>query len=171
MKVCPICSARAFDDAEVCFGCLHHFDADAPAIPDGCAAVCVPDDAQAGSPHGAAANAERPLAQARARAARSHEDAPEVGAFGPLAGSAEAQECCPGDGVAGGLLRSSPLECLMRRMADGAIAFRLNAPSLVSLGGANEEDAGCVPSCTMPLMRVPAGAWVRIGAVEETGGL
>lgn len=27
MKTCPVCKARCFDDMEVCFGCLHHFDA------------------------------------------------------------------------------------------------------------------------------------------------
>lgn len=27
MKSCPICAAKAFDDAEVCFGCLHRFEA------------------------------------------------------------------------------------------------------------------------------------------------
>ena len=26
MKTCPICMARAFDDADVCYGCLHRFD-------------------------------------------------------------------------------------------------------------------------------------------------
>ena len=25
MKTCPTCGARAFDDAEVCFGCLHRY--------------------------------------------------------------------------------------------------------------------------------------------------
>lgn len=25
MKTCPVCQARAFDDAEVCYGCMHHF--------------------------------------------------------------------------------------------------------------------------------------------------
>ena len=25
MKVCPVCEAKAFDDAEVCYGCLHRF--------------------------------------------------------------------------------------------------------------------------------------------------
>lgn len=25
MKTCPICKARAFDDAQVCYGCLHRF--------------------------------------------------------------------------------------------------------------------------------------------------
>lgn len=26
MKTCPICGARAFDDAEVCYGCLHRYE-------------------------------------------------------------------------------------------------------------------------------------------------
>ena len=31
MRVCPICGAKAFDDARRCFGCLHEFDeADVP---------------------------------------------------------------------------------------------------------------------------------------------
>ena len=25
MRVCPVCHARAFDDAEVCYGCMHRF--------------------------------------------------------------------------------------------------------------------------------------------------
>ena len=25
MKTCPVCRAGAFDDAEVCYGCLHRF--------------------------------------------------------------------------------------------------------------------------------------------------
>lgn len=25
MKVCPVCGCTAFDDAKVCFGCLHPF--------------------------------------------------------------------------------------------------------------------------------------------------
>lgn len=25
MKTCPVCKARAFDDAQVCYGCLHKF--------------------------------------------------------------------------------------------------------------------------------------------------
>lgn len=28
MKTCPICSAIAFDDQEICFGCLHSFKKD-----------------------------------------------------------------------------------------------------------------------------------------------
>ena len=26
MKTCPICNAAAFDDAAICYGCLHRFD-------------------------------------------------------------------------------------------------------------------------------------------------
>lgn len=29
MKVCPVCGARAFDDAPMCFGCLHRFEENA----------------------------------------------------------------------------------------------------------------------------------------------
>lgn len=36
MKTCPTCGARAFDDAEVCFGCLHRYG-DEPARPSGAA--------------------------------------------------------------------------------------------------------------------------------------
>lgn len=28
MKTCPVCEAKAFDDAEVCYGCLHRFSED-----------------------------------------------------------------------------------------------------------------------------------------------
>ena len=28
MKVCPVCGAKAFDDAAVCYGCLHRFGPD-----------------------------------------------------------------------------------------------------------------------------------------------
>ena len=31
MRVCPVCHARAFDDAEVCYGCMHRFSSKEPA--------------------------------------------------------------------------------------------------------------------------------------------
>lgn len=35
MKTCPICHAVAFDDAEVCYGCLHRFvDGEENALAD-----------------------------------------------------------------------------------------------------------------------------------------
>ena len=41
MKTCPTCGARAFDDAEVCFGCLHRYG-DEPARPPDAAPTPVP---------------------------------------------------------------------------------------------------------------------------------
>lgn len=33
MKACPVCGARAFDDAEVCYGCLHQFGSEDARVP------------------------------------------------------------------------------------------------------------------------------------------
>ena len=38
MRICPVCHARAFDDAEICYGCMHRFgikDAAASPVPGG----------------------------------------------------------------------------------------------------------------------------------------
>ena len=35
MKTCPICSAKAFDDAVTCFGCLYRFDSEPIADEEG----------------------------------------------------------------------------------------------------------------------------------------
>ena len=35
MKSCPICGARAFDDAAVCYGCLHRFADEEAPVEDG----------------------------------------------------------------------------------------------------------------------------------------
>jgi len=32
MKICPICNARCFSDMNICFGCMHHFDAEEPEM-------------------------------------------------------------------------------------------------------------------------------------------
>ncbi|MEG1166655.1 MAG: hypothetical protein RSD93_01200, partial [Gordonibacter sp.] len=29
MKTCPVCHARTFDDAEVCYGCMHRYEGEA----------------------------------------------------------------------------------------------------------------------------------------------
>ncbi|MDO4590110.1 MAG: hypothetical protein Q4B35_01765 [Slackia sp.] len=54
MKVCPVCSARCFDDMSVCYGCLHDFSRepeespacvlDSAAVPT-CGDPCIEDDA------------------------------------------------------------------------------------------------------------------------------
>lgn len=38
MKTCPTCGARAFDDAEVCFGCLHRYGDEPARQPDAASA-------------------------------------------------------------------------------------------------------------------------------------
>ena len=30
MKICPVCKSRCFDDMQVCYGCMHRFDAEEP---------------------------------------------------------------------------------------------------------------------------------------------
>ena len=32
MKTCPICHSGAFDDARICYGCLHRFTDEEPAV-------------------------------------------------------------------------------------------------------------------------------------------
>ena len=32
MKICPVCRAAAFDDAEICFGCMHRFGDEAEEV-------------------------------------------------------------------------------------------------------------------------------------------
>lgn len=45
MKVCPVCHARTFDDADVCYGCMHRYEGEQPgssAVADD--AAWEPDD-------------------------------------------------------------------------------------------------------------------------------
>ncbi len=32
MKTCPFCHSGAFDDAQICYGCLHRFTGEEPAV-------------------------------------------------------------------------------------------------------------------------------------------
>ncbi len=43
MKTCPICNAKAFDDMDVCYGCLHRFDEKRP-FASSCDAESAEDD-------------------------------------------------------------------------------------------------------------------------------
>lgn len=45
MKTCPVCGARCFDDMEVCYGCMHRFDARGEASTMQAAAFETQDDA------------------------------------------------------------------------------------------------------------------------------
>lgn len=63
MKTCPVCHARAFDDAEVCFGCLHRFAEDEPPKP-------APSQGGDAAAQGFAAMRGGPAAQRASRAPR-----------------------------------------------------------------------------------------------------
>lgn len=45
MKTCPVCNARAFDDMDVCYGCLHRFD-EAPKDTPGLSAAPLKTDGE-----------------------------------------------------------------------------------------------------------------------------
>lgn len=65
MKTCPICRARTFDDAEVCYGCMHRFDSEPvrrPAVEED---VWEPDEAVARPTIGDAAAGEEALGEER----------------------------------------------------------------------------------------------------------
>ena len=57
MKTCPVCGAGAFDDAEVCFGCLHKYEKDEL----GCMACATGPGGSVAAPT-AGAGAARPVA-------------------------------------------------------------------------------------------------------------
>lgn len=148
MKTCPICHAVAFDDAPVCYGCLHRFDGeDAPSAAGG-----LPPDPTARPGAGAQGNpvqppsaaAERPPQPARAAAGRDLEAPPPSAAFPAI-----------GRGGEGGDpdLRFEPIpagEGIGRFAASGAgwlvrIEVR-GAPALI----VSEVDAGCSPEGREP---------------------
>lgn len=96
MRVCPVCHARAFDDAEVCYGCMHRFSGKEPA------AAPMPGGAHKGGTVG-------PLpqeAQMRAQAASSGANAASLADARQAAlmkgrSAEQLQRPLPGDGVSG----------------------------------------------------------------------
>ena len=60
MRVCPVCHARAFDDAEICYGCMYRFGGKETAAPP------MPGDARKAG--GAGSLPQEPQARARASA-------------------------------------------------------------------------------------------------------
>ena len=75
MKTCPVCHARAFDDAEVCFGCLHRFAAAELNTPR--AAIPKPGSTRGASP---AAEGGAIAAEGAASAMAAVETAPSTSA-------------------------------------------------------------------------------------------
>ena len=64
MKTCPVCKERSFDDAEVCYGCLHRFGRE-----EGVSASSAPPEASERTrPDQREAEPERPADLSGARA-------------------------------------------------------------------------------------------------------
>lgn len=69
MKTCPVCKARAFDDAQVCYGCLHKFSQQETANYQ----VFSPTSHAMGVNDSAKANGLHPVETARVPAVRMQE--------------------------------------------------------------------------------------------------
>ena len=64
MKTCPICGARAFDDAEVCYGCLHRYEGAEAGVPGPVAPLASPGPAVPAASPGPAVPVASPCASA-----------------------------------------------------------------------------------------------------------
>ena len=104
MKTCPTCGARAFDDAEVCFGCLHRYGEE-PVRPN----VAMPTmPSSPGTGH---------CPTLRPKAAPAEPKAPPRDGAGwtvrfELPGYAPVMEA---DGREGGVFRAAPMRAMRRR--------------------------------------------------------
>lgn len=96
MRVCPVCHARAFDDAEVCYGCMHRFSGKEPA------AALMPGGAHKGGAVGPLPQEPQMRAQAASSGANAASWADARQAALRKGRSAEQlQRPLPGDGVSG----------------------------------------------------------------------
>lgn len=96
MRVCPVCHARAFDDAEVCYGCMHRFSGKEPA------AALMPGGAHKGGAVGPLPQEAQMRAQAASSGANAASWADARQAALTKGRSAEQlQRPLPGDGVSG----------------------------------------------------------------------
>ena len=96
MRVCPVCHARAFDDAEVCYGCMHRFSSKELA------AAPMPGSAHKGGAVGPLSQETQMRAQAPSSGANAASWADARQAALMKGRSAEQlQQPLPGDGVSG----------------------------------------------------------------------
>ena len=96
MRVCPVCHARAFDDAEVCYGCLHRFSGKEPV------AAPMPGNAHKGEAVGSLSQETQMRAQAPSSGtnAASWADARQA-ALMKGRSAEQLQRPLPDDGVSG----------------------------------------------------------------------
>lgn len=144
MRVCPVCHARAFDDAEICYGCMYRFsgkEAAAPPMPGdarkGGDAGLPPQEAQARarvSASGANAASWADPHQASLAKGRSMEQPQQL-----LDGDASGAERCLGEGSC----EDAPVVAKnVSVFAGGAdIVVRIELVGAVEAGATGEDDA------------------------------
>ena len=147
MRVCPVCHARAFDDAEVCYGCMHRFSGKEPA------AALMPGGAHKGGAVGPLPQEAQMRAQAASSGANAASWADARQAALTKGRSAEQlQRPLPGDGVSGieqcldgESCGSAPVVARnVSVSAEGAdIVVRIELVGAAEANAAAEDDTAC----------------------------
>ena len=153
MRVCPVCHARAFDDAEVCYGCMHRFSSKEPA------AAPMPGSAHKGGAVGPLSQETQMRAQAPSSGANAASWADARQAALMKGRSAEQlQQPLPGDGVSGieqcldgGSCGSAPVIAgNVSVSAEGAdIVVRIELVGAAEANAAAEDDAAQTTACQL----------------------
>lgn len=153
MRVCPVCHARAFDDAEVCYGCMHRFSGKEPA------AAPMPGSAHKGGAVGQLPQEAQMRAQAPSPGANAASWADARQAALMKGRSAEQlQQPLPDDGVSGIEQRLDGEPCgsapvIARNVsvsAGGAdIVVRIELVGAAEAHAAAEDDAAQAAACQL----------------------
>ena len=149
MKTCPVCHARAFDDAEVCFGCLHRFAAAEPNAL--CAAMPKPGSIRGASP---AAAGGASAAEGAASAMAAAETAPSTSA---AAAASSAIPASPAFAKASG--SASPASPQPSMTGDALPVFPANAVSSDRLAVCSGDAVGVARD-------VSEGAFARVDSAK-----
>lgn len=153
MRVCPVCHARAFDDAEVCYGCMHRFSGKEPA------AAPMPGNAHKGEAVGSLSKETQMRAQAPSSGANAASWADARQAASAKGRSAEQlQQPLPDDGVSGIEQRldgepcgSAPVVARNVNVSAGGadIVVRIELVGAAEAHAAAEDDAAQAAACQL----------------------
>lgn len=153
MRVCPVCHARAFDDAEVCYGCMHRFSGKEPA------AAPMPGNAHKGEAVGSLSKETQMRAQAPSSGANAASWADARQAASAKGRSAEQlQQPLPDDGVSGIEQRldgepcgSAPVVARNVNVSAGGadIVVRIELVGAAEAHAAAEDDAAQTTACQL----------------------
>lgn len=153
MRVCPVCHARAFDDAEVCYGCMHRFSGKEPA------AAPMPGNAHKGEAVGSLSKETQMRAQAPSSGANAASWADARQAASAKGRSAEQlQRPLSDDGVSGIEQRldgepcgSAPVVARNVNVSAGGadIVVRIELVGAAEAHAAAEDDAAQAAACQL----------------------